>query len=411
MKGKPGMMNTRMSKTAMYLLRGAAIFAIFFFTRLLLYFATVGMAMQDSAQLYVDFPMWSIGLIVLIGSLFLYNSLVRLFFFHDAVGADAFFENPIVERRFAEYRHAFFDRDLIVTTLPSLLLLALLLPTGAFSEAELLFESIGSLRYPTMYAVYLSSFIFTAINSRYETRRHWLSLYEARDTDRIRGTVRFFLKGALIVLIYPFAVPLSPILVVLAINVFSILEALLGLFSTVGLGVTTALAIIFLIMLPKLRALAVRRSFKKRLFAVAERAGYDLSDVLSEKGTASGYVGVLSFTLKYKGREYNCRLVPIEHKRRPIYFTGENAAHFLIKIGTSKHFISLAKHFNYAPSGNGKSIVILSPEPKYVFVSSDGGEKRLFTGDKIWCHTVFEPDSFFGSMDRHCLDKLKGAFE
>ena len=99
--------NSRISKTAMYLLRGAATFALFFFVKLLVYVTTVGMAMQDNAKLYMDFPMWGIGLIVLIGSLFLYNSLVRLFALYDAISADAFFENPIVKRRFAEYCDAF----------------------------------------------------------------------------------------------------------------------------------------------------------------------------------------------------------------------------------------------------------------------------------------------------------------
>ena len=401
----------RISKSAMYLLRGAAIFAVFFFIRLIMYFMTIGMAMQDNAQMYVDFPMWAIGLIILLGSLLLYNSLVRLFALHDAIGADVFFEEPAVKRRFAEYRDAFADRYLILTTLSSLLLLSALLPLGLFPEADLLFESLGSMKYPVMYAVYFSSFIFTAINSRYETRRHWLHLYESHDTDKVRSRISFAVKGVLIGIIYPFAIPMSPVFVFLGINAFSVMKALLGLFSTVGLGVTTSLVIVFLIIRPKLRALSVRRRFTKRLLTVAERAGYELSDVKKEKSLAPGCAGALSFNLKYKDREYSCRLIPVERRRRPIYFTGERNAHFLIKLGGKKHFISLAKHFDYAPTGTGKSIIILSPEPKYVYVSSDGGEKRLFTGDKIWKHTVFETDSFFGALDRHCLEKTNGLFE
>ena len=395
----------------MYLLRGAATFALFFFVKLLVYVTTVGMAMQDNAKLYMDFPMWGIGLIVLIGSLFLYNSLVRLFALYDAISADAFFENPIVKRRFAEYRDAFCDRDLLFTTLPAIALFSILLPIGAFPEAKLLFGSLGSLQYPVTYAVYIFSFIFTAINSRYETRRHWRALYDSRDTEAVRRRIIFLLKGILISVIYPFAVPLSPFLVVIAINLFTVLTALLGLFSTIGLGIATSLTLIFIISMPRLRALSARRKFTKRLSSVAERAGYEVLDMQKEKRLAAGYAGAISFSLKYKERKYTCRLIPIERRGRPIYFTGEHDAHFLLKIGIGKHFVSIARHFDYSPTGEGKSIVILAPEPKYVFVSSDGGEKRLFTGDKIWKHTVFEPDSFFGALDRHCLDKSSGMFE
>lgn len=405
------MKDLRTGKTAMYLLRGAAIFALFFFVRLFVYFMTVGMAVQDNTQLYVDFPMWAIGLIVVIGTLFLYNSLVRLFALHDAAGAEAFLENPVVKRRFAEYRDAFSDRYLILSTLPSLLLLSLFLPLGLFTEAELLFESLGGARYAAMYALYISAFVLSAVNSRYETRRHWKQLCESHAMGEVKSRARFILKGVAIVLIYPFAIPLSPILVFLAINAFSVMQALLGLFSTVGLGIATALVIILLLMMPKLRALSTRRKFAKRLSTVAERAGYELSDVVREKSLAQGYAGALSFTLKYMEREYSCRLIPIERRRRPIYFTSERTAHFLIKLGFKKHFISLARHFEYGTEGGDRSIIILSPEPKYVFVSSDGSERRLYTGDKIWKHSVFETDSFFGAMDRHCLEKSNGMFE
>lgn len=405
------MENMHGGKTSMYLLRGAAIFALFFFLRLFVYLMTLGMAMQDNTQLYADFPIWGIALIILLGSLFLYNSLVRLFALYDAIGADEFFENPVVGRRFAEYRAAFTDRNLIFTTLSSLILLSLLLPLGLFPEADLLFEPLGALRYPITYALYISAFIFTAINSRYETRRHWHALYKSRDTEKVRSRIGFILRGVAIALIYPFAIPLSPIMVVVAMNFFTVLVALMGLFSTVGLGITTSLFIIFLIMLPKLRALSARRKFKKRLLAVAARADYELTDLVSERSLAQGQAGALSFNLKYKEKKYTCRLIPIERRGRPIHFTGEHDAHFLLKLGTGKHFVSMARHFDYAPNGEGRSIVILSPEPKYVFVSSDGGEKRLFTGDKIWNHTVFEADSFFGALDRHCLDKSSGMFE
>ena len=367
--------------------------------------------MQDNTQLYMDFPIWGIGLIVLIGSLFLYNSLVRLFALYDAISADAFFKNPVVKRRFAEYRDAFSDRDLILTTLPAIVLISILLPFGVFPEAQLLFGSLGSLQYPITYAVYILSFIFTAINSRYETRRHWRAIYESHDTEIVRRRIIFLLKGVLIAVIYPFAVPLSPLLAVIGINLFSVLVALLGLFSTVGLGIATTLVIILLLLMPRIRALSARRKFTKRLSSVAERAGYEILDMHKEKGFAPGYAGAISFSLKYNDRRYTCRLIPIEHRGRPIYFTDARNAYFLLKIGTKKHFVSMTKHFEYAPNGDGKSIVILAPEPKYVFASSDGGERRLYTGDAIWQHSVYEPDSFLGSLDRHCLDKVNGMFE
>ena len=405
------MENPRISRPAMCLLRGTAIFATFFFVRLLVYFLTLGTALQNNSQLYMDFPLWVVGLIVLVGTLFLYNSLVRHFALYDVDAAAEFFESPVVGGRLSEYRAAFCDRTLILTTLPSLLLVSLFLPLGIFYEAELLFEFLGSARDAAMYAVYLPSFVFSAVNSRYETRRHWRGMHEARDTKQLRNRIIFTVKLAAIVLVYPFAIPLSPILFFLAVNVFSIAKELVGLFSTIGLVIVLIIIAFLIFARPKLHALSVRRKFEKRLRLVASRAGYGICDIKKEGSLASGYAGALSFVLTYGERKYTCRMIPIEHRRRPIYFTDEKNAHFLIRLGTKKHFISMTKHFEYAPTGEGKKIVILAPEPKYVFVCSDGAERRLYTGDAIWQSAVYEPDSFFGSLDRHCLDKVNGLFD
>ena len=402
---------SRARTAGIYLLRGTSIFAVFFFMRFVIFIMTMNVALDKDTQIFADFPLWSIGLVVLIGSLFLYNSVMRHMSLYDKDARADFLVDLKLGGRFTEYGRILTSDKFLYETIASLLLTALFIPFGIFYEAEYLFASFGGLRYIFIYAIYFSSFIFSGINAKYETRRHWQQLHETHDLDSLDSKWKFALKGILILMIYPFAVPLSPVIVFLAINVFTVLRAVAGLFSTVGL-LTFVLLLLFLILaMPKLKALGVRRKFIKQLKITADRADYELYDLHNEKSLKLGCTGGVTFSLKYRDKIYNCRLVPIEKRKLPLYFTSESNAHFLFKIGGKKHFVSLTKHFEYGFEGDGKRILILAPEPKYVFVSSDGSERRLYTGDKMWNYYVFEGESFFGAMDRHCIDKSNGMFE
>lgn len=400
---------------ATYLLRGAAVFALFFFMRFVIFVLTMNVATDKDTQIFTDFPLWSICLIVLLGSLLLYNSLVRLFSLYNAHSRDEYLQTldgtlPKI-KRFAEYRRILKTPEFLFEVGIATVLVSLLLPLGIFYEAELLFDFAGGLRYLFIYAVYITAFFFINLNAKYETRRHWKQLYETRSLDTLDSRWRFALKGALILILYPFTVPLSPVLVFLCINVYTVLSAVLGLFSATGLIIFLVILAFFILAMPKLRALRTRKRFIRRLRLSVERSDYELCDLYSESAIGLGKTGSLRFTLKYGEKVYSCRLLPIEKRRLPLYFTSDKNAHFLYKIGGKNHFVSLARHFDYGVEGDGKPILILAPEPKYVFVSSDGSEKRLFTGDRMWRFTVFEGDSFFGAMDRHCLDKANGTFD
>lgn len=395
---------------AMYLLRGTASFAIFFFMRFIMFTLTISVASDSNTQIFTDFPLWSVYFIILLGSLLMYNSLVRHFRLYDAHLRSKYFENLNTGKRFSEYRQILRTPEFLLESGGAIALFSLFAPLGVFYEAELLFAFAGGFRYAFIYVIYITAFLLINLNAQYETHRHWKQLHETRSLDSLNSRWRFALKLAFILLIYPFTIPLSPVLVFLCINVYTIMSAVLGLFSTVGLLIFVVAVAFFILAFPKLRALATRRKFIKRLKTSVERSDYELCDLRSERGLGLGRTGALRFTLKYGEKVYSCRLLPIEKRRLPLYFTSEKNAHFLYKIGGKKHFVSLARHFDYGVEGDGKAILILAPEPKYVFVSSDGSEKRLFTGDRMWRFTVFEGDSFFGAMDRHCLDKTNGSF-
>lgn len=395
---------------AMYLLRGTASFAIFFFMRFIMFTLTISVASDSNTQIFTDFPLWSVYFIILLGSLLMYNSLVRHFRLYDAYLRSKYFENLNTGKRFSEYRQILRSPEFLLESCSAIALFSLFAPLGVFYEAELLFAFAGGFRYAFIYVIYITAFLLINLNAQYETHRHWKQLYETRSLDSLNSRWRFALKLAFILLIYPFTIPLSPVLVFLCINVYTIMSAVLGLFSTVGLLIFVVAVAFFILAFPKLRALATRRKFIKRLKTSVERSNYELCDLRSERGLGLGRTGALRFTLKYGEKVYSCRLLPIEKRRLPLYFTSEKNAHFLYKIGGEKHFVSLARHFDYGVEGDGKAILILAPEPKYVFVSSDGSEKRLFTGDRMWRFTVFEGDSFFGAMDRHCLDKTNSSF-
>ena len=401
---------SRSSILAMYLLRGTASFAIFFFMRFIMFTLTISVASDSNTQIFTDFPLWSVYFIILLGSLLMYNSLVRHFRLYDAHLRSKYFENLNTGKRFSEYRQILRTPEFLLESCSAIALFSLFAPLGVFYEAELLFAFAGGFRYAFIYVIYITAFLLINLNAQYETHRHWKQLYETRNLDSLNSRWRFALKLAFILLIYSFTIPLSPVLVFLCINVYTIMSAVLGLFSTVGLLIFVVAGAFFILAFPKLRALATRRKFIKRLKTSVERSDYELCDLRSERGLELGRTGALRFTLKYGEKVYSCRLLPIEKRRLPLYFTSEKNAHFLYKIGGEKHFVSLARHFDYGVEGDGKAILILAPEPKYVFVSSDGSEKRLFTGDRMWRFTVFEGDSFFGAMDRHCLDKTNGSF-
>ena len=395
---------------AMYLLRGTASFAIFFFMRFIMFTLTISVASDSNTQIFTDFPLWSVYFIILLGSLLMYNSLVRHFRLYDAHLRSKYFENLNTGKRFSEYRQILRTPEFLLESGGAIALFSLFAPLGVFYEAELLFAFAGGFRYAFIYVIYITAFLLINLNAQYETHRHWKQLHETRSLDSLNSRWRFALKLAFILLIYSFTIPLSPVLVFLCINVYTIMSAVLGLFSTVGLLIFVVAGAFFILAFPKLRALATRRKFIKRLKTSVERSDYELCDLRSERGLGLGRTGALRFTLKYGEKVYSCRLLPIEKRRLPLYFTSEKNAHFLYRIGGKKHFVSLARHFDYGVEGDGKAILILAPEPKYVFVSSDGSEKRLFTGDRMWRFTVFEGDSFFGAMDRHCLDKTNGSF-
>jgi energy-coupling factor transporter transmembrane protein EcfT len=297
------------------------------------------------------------------------------------------------------------SRDYLIESIVPVALAMLIIPFGVLYEAEALFAFAGDVRYLIIYPLYVTVFLFCGMNARYETHRHWQHMHERRELDTLDSKWKFLLKLLLVIIIYPFAVPLSPVLLFVVYNFFSVLYALAGYLSIVGIAVTLVLIIFLIFLLPKLRVLGKRRRFIKKLRALSESAGYELDDLHIERSLRIGLAGSATFTLRDGNKIFSVRLLAIEKRRLPLYFTDDHNAHFLYKIGGKKHFISLARHFEYGVTGEGRRLLVISPEPKYVFVSSDGGQRRLFTGDKMWQYTVFEPDSFFGSMDRHCLGK------
>ena len=393
------------------LLRGAAAFAIFFFVRAFILFQTLNIATAKDTQIFADFPLFAIGLIVMLGSLFLYNSILRHLLLYSADELESFIENPEVGGRLAEYLRIIRGREFLLGTAASVIPLMLFIPFGGLYEAELLFAALGSRRYLAIYAVYLAAFLFSGVNARYETRRHWHQLIERRELDMLKSRLRFALRLALILIIYPVAIPLSPILVFTAINLFTVVRAGLGLFSTVGLLIAAATILFLVFAMPKLRAHRHRRAFLRRLRPICEDAGFEILDLRPERSLRLGLAGGLTFSLRRGESLYSCRLMVVEHRRLPLYFTADGKCHYLLRLGGKKHFVSLARHFEYGFTSEGKRILILTPEPKRAFLSSDGGERRLFTGDRAWSATVFEPDAFLGAVDRNCLDRSSRSYD
>lgn len=395
----------------LYPLRGLAIFVIFFLIKLITSASIYSIA-NDNTLYLTEFPSQLVYIFAAVADLLILNSVIQLFTVYDRPSFGRFESEQLSEVRFfTEAPKILRSYEFISETAVILALTAICSVSGLFYEAVRCY--FGDLPVPTAaarllpIATLLPLFFLISLLCRYEVRRYWHSLIMARETEKLDSRARLIGRAVLIALLYPLAFPYIPYLVFMLITVFAVFAQLAKILTVIGLILAIALVILSFIGISRLRCRGLRKKFISELTKVAEKEGRSLEILEKRSAEVRGYD--LVFT---DGEQsYSIRIIRAPRRGVPLYFTSCSDAHFLHRIGTKNHHLSLERHFDYGFEADGIKILLIIKFPKRIFVSSDGATHKIFGGDKIWDYIVYDTRSFLGSADRGCLDRFNNTME
>ncbi|MBE6635592.1 MAG: hypothetical protein E7617_05265 [Ruminococcaceae bacterium] len=355
-------------------------------------------------------PDWLLHTVVLVASLLIYNSALRVIALFDADARITYLEQRDPEFTFGnEITKLVLSRDFIIQSLTLFILFLIASLVGGFSEIGALILGKGSLGTPR--ANLISTLILPpvliiiGIFTRYEVRRYWIVLDERRDTDKIEGAGKLLLNIIIISLAYPVVFPLAPLLLFAIFSFLNILLSLFGALKLIGTTVVIILLFFAIYLIPLLRGISKRRKFIKRLKAICLETGWDLSQINSPYRSFFRAETGVNFTIERNGKLYKCAFLSALHKRTPLIFTSDTDAHFMHRIGTKDHHYTINHNIEYGIRGEGNKCIIISTLPKKVLVESDGGSREILPGDRIWDYTIYNMSGFINAIDRDYLDR------
>lgn len=434
-----------------YLLRGFAMFLIFMLIKTLMLFSTI-LAYTDNGGNFQGVPQWAAFAIVALGDLFVLNSVIYRFSYHDKRVLTEFlgYNRPRV-RFFEEMRSIISSREFLTETGAAFFLAFLFALGGSFPEFSSPFAPLGAPEalLSALEHIFIYPIIFIiSLRARYEARRRWHMLDHTGRLEHAFSTVKLIAVSIVILFGYPLLFPYAPIIILSYLSIFGVLGYMVLSFNVKSflIGVLIVFAIIALIIsFLALRSLRSRKKLIKRLREVAASSEYELSDIRRPYASLFKPIRECSFTLKRDGKVFSCRFIGSFWQRAPMFFVSDKHAHYLHRIGTRDHHFDFLSEFNYDFEGEGEKIIILNPVPKKAFVTkgslyvevpwydsdkamsairgteytnssrlkkkSDDDVKRLEPGDKIWNYTIYNTTTFIGAVDRKCLGRSNGMFE
>jgi hypothetical protein len=294
-------------------------------------------------------------------------------------------------------------------TLAEIITLHALIAVSAFLGA---FSYVGGIFFESGYRSGLfPALVFTPICfiitlfAKYEASRHHAKLYNENNLEKVTSPFWFASRLISVAILYPLAMPLSPLLGYAIFTFGAIIVRITVVLSILG-AIAGFIALVFLIWgILVLRGIFKRRRFFRRLKRIAEEGGYSIYDIKNPYRSFITSRNHCTFTLEYERKTYSCLMISTLGGRVPLVFTSATDAHYLHRIGTKDHGISLSHKIEFFhPAGDAK-IIIVNPAPRRVLVAEGKSERRVLCSDKIWGITVHDADSFLGSADRHCLDR------
>ncbi len=435
-----------------YFLRGVGIFAIFMAIKSLmtLYCLMISQPSTGKGDVFSSIPVFAIFIIVAVGSLFVYNSLVNFLTLYDRRVMKAFLSKKKHKITFSEeMREVITSREFLVETGTVLLLSLLVATVGGFGEYAQIFSVTGASTALLRALPFIAIIIYIPTISafaRYEVRRRWHYLEHTDRLNTLYSILRIIGKAAIILFGYILIFPYSPIILFAYLSIFGIFGEFFDFyFIVISLTVITVITAIIL-CIRALRAVSQRKKLIKKLTHFAKVTGYELSPITHPYASLFKPLRECNFTLKYEDKLFSCRLIGAWWHRAPLYFVSDKHAHYRHRFGTNAHHIDFLGEFCYDFEGDGQKILILNPVPKNAFVtkvntpyiehswydedikmatlrgsgkmrpgrlSTTGNDnvKKVEPGDKIWGYVIYNTTSFIGAIDRKCLGRTKGMFE
>ena len=441
--------DSRRFNYAVYFLRGVAIFALFMIIKWLmtLYCLLISQPSGGRGDAFSSIPSFAIFIIVAVGSLFVYNSLINFLSLYDRRVMKEFLSKKKIKLHFSEeMREVISSREYLVETGTVLFFSLLAALLGGFPEYAGMFSQTGAPAALLRALPFIATVIYIptiSAFSRYEVRRRWHYLDHTDRLDTLYNIFRIAGKAVLILFGYILIFPYSPIILVAYLSIFGIFGEFFDFYFIIITLTVIAAITALLLAIRALRAINTRKKLIKKLTRFAKESGYELSTVNRPYASLFKPMCECSFTLKYEDKMFSCRLIGAWWHKAPLYFVSDKHAHFRHRIGTNAHHIEMLGEFCYDFPGEGQKILILNPVPKNAYVTkantpyiehswydedrkmtalTGGGRKKLTysgkddvkriePGDRIWGYTVYNTTSFIGAIDRKCLGRTNGMFE
>lgn len=436
-----------------YLLRG---FAIFFIT--LIIKSVMGIRVLDTYSDMdinltgtgaVRIPFFIISIIYFVGTFFLLNSVLNLFFTYDKRVMKRFLlEKPTKVKIGTAFKGALTSPEYWFEVIPLLLFTLLGTSLGWFPEISGSFSATGASDtliswLPTIIMLPLT-FLMT-LWRRYEANRYWLHLMRVDNIEKLYNPFRLFLRLITLPLLYIVFYPLSPSFALVFVSISSLIVMFIDILSLLGfIGVIIGI-IALMLGISALRSIRKRAKFIKKLKKTALDSGYTISEI--KRPYASLFVrrNECNFTISKDGKLFSCHFVGSFWEGAPMFFVSDSIAYYLHRIGTKNHHLTFLSTFSYDFEGEGDKLLIINPVPRRMYVAEDehltgegvmpwGGaptssrsyaimrlkadkkSRESFTreitpGDKIWDYTVYNSTFLLGAIDRKCLGRYNGRFE
>ena len=385
-------------------------------------------------------PEWAVHLIIFIGLILIYGSVVRLFALYDKDVMRRLLGMKLkkVTLKAAVPKILSSPEFLVETASTSLFALAASF-FGAYYEIPGTFRYTGAPEWlltllPALILIPL--FFIVGAWQRYEVMRRWHWLDHIGNIHSLDSVPRLIFNALLIIFAYVLVYPLGPILILAYLSVFGIFGAFFDGMTVLGIIAVIASVALLIFLFTLLHAVRIRKKLLKKLRRVAASSGYELSEISRPYASLFKPMNEPSFTLRRDGKVFSCRLVGSYLHRAPMYFISDKHAYYLHRFGTKNHHFDVLREFEYNFEGEGDKIIILNPVPKSAYATmstyvdhswydedklasvlpgrnkkATDGAKKLEPGDKIWGYVIYNTTSFIGAIDRGCLGRYNGLFD
>jgi len=430
--------------TGFYLIRGFGIVILLWIIKFLMsvFVTAVYTNTFDTTSFIGDSvaPHWAICLIVAVGDMFIFNSLIHIFSVYDRKVMKDFLGLHLRGVKFGEEIPRILKSPEFITETASITVLtAIIALIGGFSEFSGVFLNTGA---PEGLLLWLPIIIpipiFFVLNvlARYETRRRWHWLWHVGNTSSLYSVPRLIIRALAIPLLYIFVYPFAPVILFAYLGIFGTIADLIDMLTVAGFIAALILIVFFIFACLALNSIRLRKRLIKRLRTVAYENDYTLSEIKHPYASLFRTYKECNFTLTRGERVFSCRFIGSFWRRAPMYFVSNKHAYYRHRIGTKNHHFTLLAQFEYDFEGEGEKIIILNPVPRRAYaanstyvenptyadeIESHGekgskarraeNERALEPGDRIWGYGIYNTTSFLGAVDRKCLGRYNGMFE